>query len=349
MASMHDQVKDYYGKTLVSSEDLQTNACCTDDAMPAYLKPVLASIHDEVLGRYYGCGLIVPEQVDGCRVLDLGCGAGRDVYALAALVGEQGFVCGVDMTAEQLTVARRHQAYHAQKFGYASSNTGFHQGYLETLDQLPLEAASFDVIVSNCVINLCLDKEAVLRHAWELLKVGGELYFSDVYADRRLSPALRDDPILYGECLGGALYWRDFLSLAVRAGFAAPCLVEDRRLTIENPEIEQKLKGARFYSATYRLFRADGLEAGEEDYGHQVTYRGGIEHHGESFAFDKVNTFVRGRAQPVSANTWRILQQSRFARFFDFGADADEHRGAFGDAADGMPFDQACCPPQSCC
>lgn len=346
---MHDEVKDYYGKTLGSSDDLQTNACCTDDFMPDYLKPVLASIHDEVLSRYYGCGLIVPEQVDTCRVLDLGCGAGRDVYALAALVGEQGFVCGVDMTDEQLTVARRHQQFHADVFGYGALNTEFKLGYLEKLDELALAPASFDVIVSNCVINLCLDKEAVLRHAFNLLKPGGELYFSDVYADCRLSQALRDDPVLYGECLGGALYWRDFIELAVKAGFAAPRLVEDRPLTIDNPLIEEKLDGAGFYSATYRLFRADGLEVGEEDYGHQVNYLGGIDHHEQRFALDKYNSFARGQPQAVSANTWQMLRQSRFARYFDLGQDAGEHRGAFGTPADGMPFDQAACSPKSCC
>ena len=86
----HDVVQDYYGKTLQSSGDLQTNACCTPDDMPGWLKSVLGKVHDEVLARYYGCGLIAPQALEGMRVLDLGCGTGRDVYALSALVGNNG-------------------------------------------------------------------------------------------------------------------------------------------------------------------------------------------------------------------------------------------------------------------
>ncbi|MDF0751539.1 hypothetical protein NLU14_15030 [Marinobacter sp. 71-i] len=89
---IHDQVKDYYGKVLGKSEDLRTNACCTDEAMPNHLKRIVGKIHDEVLTKYYGCGLVAPEQLEGMRILDLGSGSGRDVYALAALVGESGEV-----------------------------------------------------------------------------------------------------------------------------------------------------------------------------------------------------------------------------------------------------------------
>jgi arsenite methyltransferase len=90
----------------------------------------------------------------------------------------------------------------------------FLKGYIEKLDELDLAPESFDVIVSNCVINLSIDKPAVFREAHRLLKPGGELYFSDVYCDRRLPDGVRADPELYGECLGGALYWNDFLPMA---------------------------------------------------------------------------------------------------------------------------------------
>jgi Methyltransferase domain. len=114
------------------------------------------------------------------------------------------------------------------------------RGYIETLDALGLEAGTFDVVVSNCVVNLSIDKLAVLRGAFKLLKPGGEFYFADVYADRRLDEALRADPVIYGECLGGALYWGDFLSLAKAAGFSDPRLVTSRPLEIIDPQIEEK-------------------------------------------------------------------------------------------------------------
>ncbi|MDO6805144.1 methyltransferase domain-containing protein, partial [Wenyingzhuangia sp. 1_MG-2023] len=118
------------------------------------------------------------------------------VYALAQLAGPEGEVIGVDMTDEQLAVARQHQDWHADAFGF--SNVRFIQGFIEKLDELGLEPESFDVIVSNCVINLSPDKAAVLKGVHQLLKPGGEFFFSDVYSDRRVPAAVRNDPVLYG-------------------------------------------------------------------------------------------------------------------------------------------------------
>jgi len=175
---MHDVVQDYYGKQLQSTEDLKTTACCDISQVPSWLKPLLSNIHPDVLSRYYGCGLVCPSLLDGCRILDLGSGSGRDVYALAQLVGEKGEVVGVDMTDEQLEVAEKHHAHHAEAFGY--DNVTFLKGYIEKLDELGLEDGYFDIIVSNCVINLSPDKDAVLASVQRLLKPGGEFYFSDV-------------------------------------------------------------------------------------------------------------------------------------------------------------------------
>src|SRR5499427_600687 len=212
-------VKDYYGKVLKTSKDLKPSACCDGGGVPAHLEPLLGNVHEEVRAKYYGCGIVVPAALQGCRVLDLGSGSGRDVYMIAQLVGPEGEVVGVDMTDEQLETARSHIDWHMRTFGYARPNVKFLKGYIEKLGELGLEPESFDVIVSNCVINLSGDKPAVLRGAYELLKPGGELYFADVYCDRRLPDAVTSDPVLYGECLGGALYWNDFLPMAKRAGF----------------------------------------------------------------------------------------------------------------------------------
>ena len=88
--TMHDLVKNYYGRRLKTSDDLKTSACCDASSVPGWLKPLLSRIHPEVLSRYYGCGLVAPPRPDGLRVLDLGSGSGRDVYAVAQLVGERG-------------------------------------------------------------------------------------------------------------------------------------------------------------------------------------------------------------------------------------------------------------------
>jgi len=333
---MHEFVKDYYGKQLSGTADLKTTACCDVSSVPEWLGPLLAKIHPEVLERYYGCGLVAPPLLAGCRVLDLGSGSGRDVYALAQLAGPAGQVVGVDMTDEQLAVAVRHRQYHADAFGF--DNVRFLQGYIERLDELDLEPGSFDVVVSNCVVNLAPDKDAVLRGVHRLLKPGGEFYFSDVYADRRVPEAVRNDPVLYGECLGGALYWNDFLGLARRAGFNDPRLVEDRPLTVTEPELAPRVRGLRFFSATYRLFKLDGLESDCEDYGQAIVYRGSIPEHAHEFVFDKHHRIEAGRVFPVCGNTWRMLKESRLAPHFDFIGDFLRHFGLFEGCGKAMPF-----------
>lgn len=333
---VQDLVKDYYGRELTSSADLKTDACCDTGSVPEWLKPLLARIHPEVLSRYYGCGLVCPPLLDGCRVLDLGCGSGRDVYALAQLVGPRGQVVGVDMTEEQLAVAEKHRVYHAEQFGF--DNVRFMRGTIEKLDQLDLEPGGFDVIVSNCVINLSPDKPAVLRGVQRLLKPGGEFYFSDVYADRRVPDSVRDDPELYGECLGGALYWNDFIRLAIAAGFTDPRLVEDRPLAVTDPQLAQRCGNLRFFSAGYRLFKLEGLESDCEDYGQAVIYRGTVPEHPHRFVLDKHHDIETGRVFPVCGNTWRMLAETRFAGHFDFIGDFSRHYGLFEGCGGGLPF-----------
>jgi SAM-dependent methyltransferase len=336
---MHiDIVKDYYGKILRGSDDLKTKACCTPDSMPDRIKALLKNVHDEVLAKYYGCGLVVPEKLEGCRVLDLGCGSGRDVYALSQLVGPTGEVVGVDMTPEQLETARAHVDWHIARFGYDRSNVRFLQGFIEALPALRLESESFDVIVSNCVVNLSVDKRAVLKGVFDLLKPGGEFCFADVYADRRLSDEIRNDPVAYGECLGGALYWGDFLALAKSAGFGDPRLVTSRQLEISDSEVAAKIGSARFYSATYRLFKIAGLDMACEDYGQAVIYRGGIPEAQDTFHLDSHHAIERGRVFKVCGNTFLILKASRFASHFDYIGDFATHYGIFPGCGTNIPF-----------
>ena len=336
---MQDVVQDYYGKQLQSTADLKTSACCDISNMPEWLKPLLANIHDDVLSRYYGCGLVCPALLEGCRILDLGSGSGRDVYALAQLVGETGHVVGVDMTDEQLAIAKQHQDYHVDKFGY--DNVTFIKGYLEKLDELALADNSFDIIVSNCVINLSTDKAAVMASVQRLLKPGGEFYFSDVYADRRIPQHLIDDPVLYGECLSGALYWKDFSRLARGAGFLDPRLVEDRPLEITDPALAAKIGDIQFFSATYRLFKIAALEDACEDHGQAVIYKGSIKQSPHRFDLDKHHAIEAGRVFPVCGNTFRMLQESRFAPHFEFIGDDSRHYGIFAGCGELMPFNQS--------
>jgi len=313
---------------------------------------LLANVHEEVRAKYYGCGIAIPSALSGCRVLDLGSGSGRDAYLISQLVGPEGEVAGVDMTDEQLATAQSHIDWHTRQFAYERPNVRFLKGYLEKLDELGLKPASFDVVVSNCVINLCVDKLAVLGGAFDLLKPGGELYFADVYCDRRLPEEVKADPLLYGECLGGALYWNDFLPMAKRAGFLDPRLVTSRPITVENETMRAKLGQAKFFSATYRLFKLEGLEPACEDYGQAVIYKGTVADQPDAFDLDGHHLIERGKVFPVCGNSWRMLADTRFAPHFDFVGDFGTHYGIFPGCGTSLPFTTSSAPAKAsspCC
>ncbi|MFK7806828.1 MAG: methyltransferase domain-containing protein [Saprospiraceae bacterium] len=346
--SKHEEIQNYYGKELTKSEDLKTTACCTLVAPPKHILEALSEVHDEVKDKYYGCGLTIPNEVKGLRILDLGSGSGRDCFIASKLVGQEGYVVGVDMTDEQLAVANKYIDFHTEAFGYTRANVKFLKGNIEALDELDLEAGSFDLIISNCVINLATDKQKVLDDAYRLLKPGGEIYFSDVYSDRRIPVTLQKDPVLWGECLSGALYWNDFLKTARKAGFTDPRSVESKPIAVENEALEKKLGDIQFFSVTYRLFKIDGLEEDCEDYGQALKYLGTIENNEHAFDLDDHHNFPKGKVMPVCGNTFLMLNKTRFADHFEFYGDFETHYGIYEGCGGAMPFDEgaegeACC------
>ena len=236
-------VKEYYGEAVSGARDLATKACTCGESIPPSHQAILAEIDSEILDRFYGCGSPIPPSLEGCTVLDLGCGAGRDAYLVSRLVGPRGRVIGVDMTAEQLAVARRHQAAQAERFGFEHSNIDFREGQFEDLAALGVADASIDVVISNCAINLSPRKERVFAEIFRVLKPGGELYFSDVFADRRPPPGLSEDPVLLGECLAGAMYIEDFRRMLRNLGCLDYRVVSRAATVIDNPAVEARVGG----------------------------------------------------------------------------------------------------------
>ncbi len=328
MKSNTENIQDYYGKVLSSKEDLQTTACCTAESMPSYLKPIMSKIHTEVLDKFYGCGSPIPFVLEGKTVLDLGSGTGRDVFIASKLVGPEGRVIGVDMTKEQIKVAESHIEYHQKQFELSAPNVEFKYGFMEDLKALGIEDNSVDVVISNCVLNLADNKEQVFKEIFRVLKPGGELYFSDVFSSRRIPEHLAKDPVLLGECLGGALYTEDFRRILNSLGVDDYRVVNERKLDLLSKQIEQQLKDIDFYSITVRAFKVS-LEDRPEDYGQQATYIGGIKESPESFMLDENYTFNRDKPKPVCGNTANILQQTRFKNYFKIQGDQSAHKGLF--------------------
>jgi SAM-dependent methyltransferase len=322
-------VKAYYGMVLKTVQDLKTNACRCAETIPPAHRAILENIDREILDRFYGCGSPLPPALDGCAVLDLGCGSGRDAYLASCLVGPRGSVVGVDMTEEPLAVAQSHRQSQAKRFGFLRSNVDFCKGYIEDLAEVGVADNSVDVVISNCVINLSPDKERAFAEIFRVLKPGGELFFSDVFADRRLSPAVRDDPVLLGECLGGALYVEDFRRLMRAVGCPDFRVMTKNRITIDNPAVEAKVGVATFWSMTIRAFKIASLEDLCEDYGQVATYRGTIPNHPHRFVLDDHHALTTGKPMLVCGNTAAMLSETRFARHFKIDGDRAVHFGAF--------------------
>jgi ubiquinone/menaquinone biosynthesis C-methylase UbiE len=323
-----DSVKEYYGKVLKTNQDLKTSACCTSESMPSHLRSILKDVHDEVKDKFYGCGSPIPSALTGKTVLDLGSGTGRDCFILSKLVGPAGRVIGVDMTDEQIAVANKYVDYHTKQFGFDEPNVRFIKGYIEDLEEAGIKTSSIDLVVSNCVINLSPSKEKVFSEIFRVLKPGGELYFSDVFASRRISKEFTQDSVLVGECLGGALYTEDFRRLMVKLGCNDYRMSSTSKISLLNEEIQQKVGMIDFYSMTVRAFKLD-LEDRCEDFGQTATYLGTINDSPNAFILDDHHTFEKGRPVLVCGNTAAMLGQSRYGEHFKITGDTKTHFGLF--------------------
>ncbi len=232
------------------------------------------------------------------------------------------------MTHEQLDVAQRNLSSQMARFGYTEANTEFHQGYMEDLGALGIEDESVDVVISNCVINLSPDKQRVFAEIFRVLKPGGELYFSDVFAGRRVPKHLRSDPVLHGECLAGALYFEDFRRMLRDVGCLDYRRVSTRLVAINDVDIEARIGMVDFYSVTVRAFKLP-LEDICEDYGEVATYKGTVPEHPHFFDLDDHHRFYTDKPMLVCGNTADMVSKTRYGGHFDVRGDRSVHFGAF--------------------
>jgi arsenite methyltransferase len=294
-------VSEFYGKTIQKTEDLIYDACCVAE----YDFSLLGPITDEVKERRYGCGSPIPTVLDGCTVVDLGSGAGIDCFIASQLVGQSGKVIGIDMTDEQLEIARRNIDPIMKNIGYDAPNVEFRKGRIE---EIPVESGTVDVVISNCVINLSADKERVFNEIWRILKPGGELYVSDIIADRRIPQRLVNDERLYSECLTGAAYEGDLHRMMRKAGFG-DVRYGSKRYT------QDVIEGIRFFAANVRAFKVE-LEDACEDYGQVAVYKGTIPGREQEFALDLGHIFRSGEPMRVCKNSADMIVNSRYAPHF---------------------------------
>lgn len=342
-------VHDYYA-SIDENTEFKTGACCSGGA-PEHLKPYEQNIHEEVRKRFFGCAPTVPEALEGMRIIDAGSGRGYMSFLLSQLVGERGLVVGVDMVKEAINFANSHVSYHMDAFTYKKGNVVFMHGSIEKLPSIGVLCEPLDIITSNCVLNLSPNKKEVLKETYRALKDGGEFYISDVFTTKRLPESLAQDKEILGECLGSAMYIHDFEQLAKDVGFLDPRLLDIREIPITDERIQQTIEDqagdVTFYSATYRLLKLPELEYQCEDYGHRAMYIGGIEFSEDRFKLDNHHCFEKMVMVNVCRNTYRMLNETRFKKYFSFERDADCHLGKFDACSTNVP--EEALNNSSCC
>jgi arsenite methyltransferase len=211
---LQDEVRDYYRAKAAEAE--ASGSCCAPDpnkfGPAAYADIGPGTAPDTALLASLGCGnpTAVAELREGETVLDLGSGAGLDLILSARRVGPDGLVFGLDFLEEMLALARRNIE------DAEIENIVLLKG---TIEQIPLPAATIDVIISNCVINLSLDKPTVFAEMARVLSPGGRLGISDVVAEDRLSPADRAERGSHSQCIAGALSVSEYKHLLAESGF----------------------------------------------------------------------------------------------------------------------------------
>ena len=259
---VHEMVKEYYSEiTNKKGGELASSVCsCASHCVPDHIKAIAAELPDEIVARYYGCGSPIPDQIEGCTVLDLGCGTGRDVYVISKLVGKNGRVIGIDMNDDQLAIAEKYKTEMSQKWGY--SNVEFRKGYIEDLKSAGIEDKTIDVVISNCVINLSPDKHSVFSEIWRVLKDNGVLYFSDIFSDRHVPSEINTHPLLLGECLGGAMSHDEFDKIMKAIGWKDYTVVSSHESPIHNKEIEALVGDIQYTSDTVRAEKAIAAASG---------------------------------------------------------------------------------------
>uniref|UniRef100_A0A0B7B268 Arsenite methyltransferase n=1 Tax=Arion vulgaris TaxID=1028688 RepID=A0A0B7B268_9EUPU len=288
-------------KTRVNHQDL-----------PERINNLIHQLSEETMKRYYGSGIVIPENIKGARILDIGCGSGSLVYILSKLVGPSGYVVGIDICPTSIALAKQESAHHATVWGYDKPNFEFHVANAERLLELNFEP--FDLIVSNGVFCLVPDKQRAFNAVAALLKTRGQFYINDVYTQTVQPDETKQNEKLWSLGTAGSMIWSDLKDTVAKEGFTTPYLTQVASVNIKNEEFKKQLNYAEYACAAWRLFKL-----GEKDKRGPatVTYRGNIEDYEEAFPWDINLVFVKGQPVNVDSELASILAFTSFKDNFD--------------------------------
>ncbi len=286
-------VRNFY---TAAAESADPQLCCTG----GYVREDVSHIPQGALDISYGCGSPVPfaQIVSGEVVVDLGAGGGIDCFVMAKKVGALGRVIGIDMTDAMLKKANQFKTDVASNLGY--DVVEFHKGFLEAV---PLPDSFADVILSNCVINLSANKQAVLIEIWRVLKDFGRAVISDTVSEKPLPQSMKSNPRLWGECVSGALTEDQYLAALERSGFYG--------LSVVKKDFWKEVEGNRFYSVVFIGYKF-AKKAGCDYAGQKAIYLGPM----QAVVDEEGHLFPRNQEVEVCTDTAIKLQNPPYNASF---------------------------------
>ena len=327
---------DYYSQVAAASPlDPQETARTrdADGTMPGEAQDKLFNISAEIKNLFHEFGSPMPPLMEGCTVLDLCCGSGRDTYLAAQLVGPQGKVIGIEPNAKRLAVAEKYFDQEIKQFGYDQPNVELKVGVPEDLSDIA--DGSIDIVISNCTFNLSPDKEAYVREVFRVLKDNGEWYFTDVFTGRRVPQELAKKVENRVDRLAGAMYVGDFRRLVQANGFHDPRYLMNWKTPLNDAE-RARYGAVEFATLTVRVLKSDWSEDVCESYGETVTYDGSLPDYPDFFLFEHNIKFPTGKDCVVCGNVTSVAAHSRYSKVFKVVGDRTTHVGDTHHAFDAL-------------
>jgi arsenite methyltransferase len=239
---LKELVRSKYSEIVLQDKSTNASSCCGSGSCSTEVYNIMSDDYTKIEGYNpdadlgLGCGL--PTQFakikKGDFVIDLGSGAGNDCFIARNETGETGKVVGIDFTPAMIEKAREN----AEKIGF--NNVEFRQGDIE---KIPVTSNIADVVVSNCVLNLVPDKDAVFREIYRVLKPGGHFSISDIVLVGKLPEALRSTAEMYAGCVAGAIQKNEYLGLISENGFENIMIQKEKQIILPNDILSGYLSG----------------------------------------------------------------------------------------------------------
>jgi len=238
---LKEMVKEKYGAIAQQSKEQNRSSCCGSGSGCSNVEfSIMAQDYTKLPGYVpdadlaLGCGLPTEfaQIKSGDTVVDLGSGAGNDCFIARSIAGDAGHVIGIDMTEAMIAKAK----VNAEKLGF--KNVEFRLG---DIDNMPVEANTADVVVSNCVMNLVPNKLKAFAEAFRIIKSGGHFSISDIVLQGELPEDLRKEAALYAGCISGAVQKEEYLRIIRAAGFTNLTIQKDRKIDIPDEILSQFL------------------------------------------------------------------------------------------------------------